>query len=335
MKTEEVEETLKQAGIHTLRIPTPFAVGRVNTYLIEDSPLTLIDSGPNSGKTLDDLEHQLDALGRSIGEIELLILTHQHLDHIGLADIIAKRSGAQVAGIDKMTDMLRNYSEDSEEDDRYAIDLMLRHGIPDDVVQALAAVSRSFRGWGSSVELTMPLKDGDLIELGKRELETLWHPGHSPSDTLFWDEEHGILFSGDHLIDSISSNPLMHKPLDGTDEDGTRPQTLVVYLESLKKTRDLPAKIVLSGHGDPITDHRALIDRRLEFHHKRAEKIYKLIAERPQTAYELAQDLWGNVAVTQAFLTLSEIVGHADILLNEGRIREVESDGVVKFETTS
>jgi hypothetical protein len=37
------------AGIHCLAIPTPFQVGRVNTYLIEDDPLTLIDSGPNSG----------------------------------------------------------------------------------------------------------------------------------------------------------------------------------------------------------------------------------------------------------------------------------------------
>ena len=47
-----------EAGIHLLRIPTPFAVGRVNTYLIEDGPLTLVDSGPNSGRALDELQHQ-------------------------------------------------------------------------------------------------------------------------------------------------------------------------------------------------------------------------------------------------------------------------------------
>ena len=48
-----------EAGIHRLRIPTPFAVGRVNCYLIEDEPLTLVDTGPNSGKSLDELERQL------------------------------------------------------------------------------------------------------------------------------------------------------------------------------------------------------------------------------------------------------------------------------------
>ena len=42
-------------GIHRLPIPTPFAVGRVNCYLIEDEPLTLVDTGPNSGKALDEL----------------------------------------------------------------------------------------------------------------------------------------------------------------------------------------------------------------------------------------------------------------------------------------
>ena len=41
-----------EAGIHRLAIPTPFMVGRVNAYLIEDDPLTLIDSGPNSAKAL-------------------------------------------------------------------------------------------------------------------------------------------------------------------------------------------------------------------------------------------------------------------------------------------
>jgi putative aminopeptidase FrvX len=56
------------------------------------------------------------------------------------------------------------------------------------------------------------------------------------------------------------------------------------------------------------------------------------VAERPRTAYELAQAQWGNIAVTQAYLTLSEVLGHMDLLLNDGLVREVEQDGVVRFE---
>jgi glyoxylase-like metal-dependent hydrolase (beta-lactamase superfamily II) len=106
----------------------------------------------------------------------------------------------------------------------------------------------------------------------------------------------------------------------------------VAYLDSLRATRALPAEIVLGGHGEPVTDHVELIDRRLAMHERRAARILELIEERPRSAYEIAQALWGNVAVTQAFLTLSEILGHTDLLLNDGRVREVEEDGVVRFE---
>ena len=88
---------------------------------------------------------------------------------------------------------------------------------------------------------------------------------------------------------------------------------------------------MLSGHGEPITDHVSLIDERLEFHRRRAERIYELIAEQPRSGYELAQALFGNVAVTQAYLTLSEVLGHVDLLLEDGRVREAERDGVALF----
>jgi len=356
LTAEEALRRAAAAGIHTLRIPTPFAVGRVNTYLIEDDPLTLVDSGPNSGKALDELEHQLAEHGRSIDDIELIVLTHQHIDHLGLVDIIAAHSGAQVAAIDRLVHFVEHFSEDAGKDDEFAAHVMLRNGISQDVVQALRTVSAAFRSWGSKATVTRPLRDGELLELRDRKLEVLHRPGHSPSDTVFWDAERRILIAADHLIKHISSNPLIARPLeeaparsgdaspDGqegagsaaktADDEFQRPRALVMYMESLRKTRELPAEIVLSGHGDPITDHVALIDERLEFHRRRAESIYELIVEKPRSGYELAQALFGNVAVTQAYLTLSEVLGHIDLLLADGRVREVERGGVVYFEPT-
>jgi glyoxylase-like metal-dependent hydrolase (beta-lactamase superfamily II) len=326
------EEALKRAaqeGIHTLRLPTPFMVGRVNCYLIEGEPLTLIDTGPNSGKALDELQHQIAERGNSIEDLELVILTHQHIDHIGLAEIIAARSGADVAAIDVAVNFLENFGEDAERDDQFAVELMLSHGISEDVVTALQSVSRSFRAWGSRPKVTRPLHDGEILSLGTRNLEVQHRPGHSPSDTLLWDADRRILFAADHLLAHISSNALITRPLDGS---GERTQALVTYLESMRKTRELPAEIVLPGHGEPITDHVALIDERFAHSRRRAEKIHELIAERPRTGHELAQELWGDVAVTQAFLTLSEVIGHVDLLINEGRAREVRENGVIKFE---
>jgi len=328
---EEALEGAREAGIHRLRIPTPFAVGRVNCYLIEDEPLTLVDTGPNSGKALDELERQLSDVGHAIDDLELVILTHQHIDHLGLIEVIESRSGAEVAAIDVAVAHMAGYSERADADDEFAGSLMLRYGIPQDMIFALRSVSRSFRGWGAHAKVTRPLADGETLRLRDREFEVQLRPGHSPSDTLFWDSERKILVAADHLIAHISSNPLLTQPLDGSDE---RPKALVRYLESLRKTRELPAEIVLSGHGEPITDHVALIDDRLAMHERRAEKLYDLIAERPQTAYELAQALWGNVAVTEAFLTLSEVVGHVDLLMDAGRVREIADGDVVRFEAT-
>jgi glyoxylase-like metal-dependent hydrolase (beta-lactamase superfamily II) len=327
-----VWEKINDAGIRVMRIPTPFQVGRVNCYLLDDDPLTLIDSGPNSGKALDELEHQLEALGHRIEDIELVIITHQHIDHLGLVDIVARRSGAEVAVIDVAVPFVENFGADAERDDEEAAALMLRHGISEDVVTALRQVTGSFRAWGSKVKVTDPFSDREFLQLRDRVLEAYLRPGHSPSDTVFWDQHRRILIAGDHLIKHISSNPLISRPLDGSSE---RRQALVEYLESLQKTRKLPAEIVLSGHGEPITNHVALIDERFALHQRRAEKLYGLIAEQPRTGHELAQALWGDVAVTQAFLTLSEVIGHVDLLINAGHVREVEDGDVVRYEATS
>lgn len=329
MTPEEALAKAAEAGIHTLRIPTPFAVGRVNCYLVDDDPLTLVDTGPNSGKALDELGRQLRELGHSIDDIELVILTHQHIDHLGLVEIIVEHSGAEVAALGVAARRLANFAEDAELDDQFSADLMLRSGMPENVVVALQGVSRSFRGWGARATVTRPLADGETLHLRDRELQVLHRPGHSPSDSVFWDAERKILLAADHLIAHISSNPLITRPLDGSAD---RTQALVSYLDSLRKTREMPIAIVLPGHGEPITDHVTLIDDRMRMTERRKQKIWKLVCERPRTGHEIAQALWGDVAVTQAFLTLSEVVGHVDLLMNEGLVREVEDGPVLRYE---
>src|SRR6202165_3678624 len=111
---EQAERALAlaaEAGIHRLAVPTPFRVGRINAYLIEDSPLTLLDSGPNSAKALDELEQALAARGHAIEDIELLISSHQHTDPSALASILARRSGAEVAALERLAPFLASFGE--------------------------------------------------------------------------------------------------------------------------------------------------------------------------------------------------------------------------------
>jgi glyoxylase-like metal-dependent hydrolase (beta-lactamase superfamily II) len=324
-----------RAGIHRLAVPTPFLVGRVNCYLIEDDPLTLLDTGPNSGKSLDELERALSEHGRAIEELELIVITHQHMDHVGLLEILARRSGAEVAALDLLIPYLENFSASATADDEFAQAVMRRHGVPDDLVTVLGSVGAAFRAFGSSGHITRGLRDGDTLTLRDRSLQIFHRPGHSPSDTIFWDESRRILLAGDHLLAHISSNPLMSRPLTPQADQSApaaRTRALVDYLESMRATRELPAELVLSGHGDPIVNHAALIDERFRMHQRRARKMLRMLEDGPLSGYEIALRMWGNVAVTQAYLTLSEVLGHMDLLLADRQVREQENDGMVRFE---
>jgi glyoxylase-like metal-dependent hydrolase (beta-lactamase superfamily II) len=320
--------------IHTLPIPTPFAVGRVNCLLIEDDPLTLVDTGPNSGKSLAELEDGLREHGHKVEDLERIVITHQHNDHLGLVGLLADRSGAEVCALDHLAPVIEGFGSHAEANDELAEALMLRHGIPRDVVTALRAVSRAFRGWGGSAPVDRRLADGAELEFAGRTLRVLHRPGHSPSDTVFLDEADGTLLAGDHLLPHISSNPLISRQLGGkSGEPGDgRPRALLTYIASLRETREMELSQVLPGHGDPFSGHAELIDERFALHERRASKIHGLISQEPMTAHEIAHALWGNVAVTQAFLTLSEVLGHVDLLVERGQASEVETGGVIRFQ---
>ncbi len=331
--TDEVEADAlharaAEAGIHRIAVPTPFAVGRVNCWLIEDEPLTLVDVGPNSGSALDVVERGLARFGHRIEDLELIVLTHQHLDHTGLAGLLAERSGADVAALGALSSWLGDHPKAVEEDDVFATEIMREHGIPDDVRLALRGVSASFRGWGGSVQVTRPLEEGSVLRLRDRELHVHHRPGHSPSDVVLHDRSRGVLVAGDHLIRHISSNPLISRPL-GEGPDAERPHALEVYLASMRRTRAMEdVSLVLTGHGDPITGHVALIDERFRGHERRKGKILDLIREQPRTAHEIAGEIWGDVAVTQAYLTLSEVIGHVDLLVADGLVEARRERGV-------
>jgi len=328
---EDALALAQRAGIHRIALPTPFLVGRVNCYLIEDEPLTLIDTGPNSGKSLDDLERALAAHELRVEDLELIVVTHQHMDHLGLLEILARRSGAEVAAISLLAPYLANFTQSAAADDDFARAIMRRHGVPDDLATVLAELAAAFRAFGSSGAVTRELNDGDELVLRDRTLRIHHRPGHSPSDTILWDTDRELLIAGDHLLGRISSNPVVSRPLSGP-ADQPRPRALLQYIDSMRATREMPARLVLPGHGDPILAHAELIDDRLRMHRRRADRILHVLDAGPLNAHEIALRMWGNVAVTQAYLTLSEVLGHLDLLVESGQVAERDRDGIAVFE---
>jgi glyoxylase-like metal-dependent hydrolase (beta-lactamase superfamily II) len=318
------------AGIHRLPVPTPFAVGPINCYLLTGAPLTLVDTGPNSGSSLDFLERGLAELGVRIEDLELVVLTHQHMDHEGLLEIVTRRSGADVAAFAPLAPWIAEYPASAAGDDAYAQSVMAASGVPADLIALLAVLAAGVRAYGSHGTITRPLSDGDGLTMGGREFTVHHRPGHSRSDLVFHEADTGVLIGGDHLLARISSNALVSRPLDGN-TDGPRPQPLITYGKSLRATRDMQVSQVLTGHGEAVTEHVALIDTRLSDMDRRARKILGLVADKPLTAHEIAREMWGEIALKQAYLTLSEVLGHLDLLLEAGTVTETQAEGISRF----
>jgi glyoxylase-like metal-dependent hydrolase (beta-lactamase superfamily II) len=309
-----------------LPLRTPFAVGRVNCYLLLGDPLTIVDPGPNSAETRRDLVHGLAALGLQVEDIELVVVTHQHFDHIGNVRYIVERSNCSVAAHELLGDYLLNYEASIAAEDDYQVEIMRLHGVPDELIDSLRKISEAYRRFGDSVAVDMPLADGDLLKSGGTQLRVHARPGHSPSDTVFVDEADATALVGDHLIARISSNPIVHRPLTGSIDARTRSSTLATYAQSLQQTAALPLTILYSGHGDPIRDHRKLISERLAQHDDRKEVVRAQFERGPRRAYDVARSLWPGVPLDQTYLILSEVLGAIDLLLMEGRISVHESD---------
>ncbi len=324
------------AGIVRVSVPSPFAIGAVNAYLLEGDPLTLVDPGPNTPESRAALEEGLRAAGYELEDVEQILLTHQHHDHVGLAGWVRERSGASVPAIEPLARFLTDFEAAMDADDAYAVAMMRRHGVEPETADALNELSRSWRHVGGGVAVDRTIAPGDLVRAGGRDLVVHVRPGHSPTDTVFLEEATGVLVAGDHLLERVSSNPIVHAPIGIADPAAAasasdRPRPLRAYLDSFALTEGMDVAVVLPGHGDPFSGHRELIADRRAMHARRAERIWSKIGD-GATAAEVARSLWRRMAVHQAFLALSEVLGHVDLLLEEGRVREVGDGEVVRLE---
>jgi glyoxylase-like metal-dependent hydrolase (beta-lactamase superfamily II) len=321
-------------GIHRIPLPTPFQIGDVNAWLLRGEPLTLVDAGPLMEETEARLDAGLAALGVAAEDLELIVLTHQHDDHVGLAGELRRRSGAEVAGIAPLAAFLADSGASMDADDAYSVALMRRHGVTEKTVATLHGISRAFRRFVADVPVARVIAEGEELRAGGRTWQVRERPGHSPTDTVLASD--GVLLAGDHLLERVSSNPIAHVPVGATDPVGLaaspeRPRTLLTYARSLRATAAADrGELILPGHGDAFGGAAELIEKRLELHERRAAKILDALTH-PRSAADVGRDLWRHVPVTQAYLVLSEVLGHLDLLEERGAARAEERDGLVLY----
>jgi glyoxylase-like metal-dependent hydrolase (beta-lactamase superfamily II) len=299
-------------------------VGSVNAWLLRGTPLTLIDTGPRNPEALAALEEGLLVHGVRLEDLELILGTHHHLDHVGLMATIQRRSRASVAVLDPLADYGADYEARTSADRTFSRALMAAHGVPEQLIadnegfwEYISANSEAFRA-------DVRLVEGDVMRAGDRDLRVVARPGHSTTDTLFVDDEHGLAFVGDHVLARISSNTEIY-PGPGNQE--LRPRTRHAYLESLRRTAEMSLKKLLTGHGATVTRHAELIRARLDEHDRRSQQIVAVLDKGPSTAYGVAAQLWpARLVREQPLLVLWEVLGHADLLVCAGVLDERRTD---------
>jgi glyoxylase-like metal-dependent hydrolase (beta-lactamase superfamily II) len=302
-----------------IQAPLPY-IRSVNIWLLRGDPLTLVDTGPRSDAALTALEAGLRREGMRLEDIELVIPTHHHLDHTGLIATIVARSGARVAALDRAADYGAHYVERSDADRSFSRELMRHHGVPEPVIEANEGFWDYIRDTSEAYRTDIVLSDGDVIAAGGRNLRIMARPGHSTTDALLVDEQSATAFVGDHLLAGISSNAEIVPVAEPT---GSRPQARIQYLDSLKRTASMPLGLLLTGHGDAVADHRRLVRRRLAEHRQRCQRILVVLEDGPAQAYGIAKHLWSARTVAdQPLLVVWEVLGHLDLLLDEGAVSE-------------
>jgi glyoxylase-like metal-dependent hydrolase (beta-lactamase superfamily II) len=161
--------------------------------------------------------------------------------------------------------------------------------------------------------------------------QVLFLPGHAGGLICLYQPETQLFLSNDHILRDISSNPLFEPPLPGQTR---RRRSLVDYVASLKRTAALGIAVAWPGHGEPIYDHRTLIEGRLTFHHRRADRIMAALKGAAQTIYALSLGIFAELSPMDRFLAISEVLAHLEWLEDRGAVRCEKKNGLAVWHRT-
>jgi len=311
--------------IQKIIIPTPFAVGDVNSYLIKGDALTLVDAGPRTEEALVAIKAGIRAAGYELSDIEQVLLTHHHPDHAGWVD--AFEHATLLGHVYNQAWLTRDEDFLQYHNDFYMKNL-IEEGVPEQFLPWVEKMKRPLHMMGSK-RINTFLTEGDVLP-GHPEFKVLETLGHAQSHLSFWSEKDGILIGGDTVIEKISSNPLIEPPLD---REAPRAKSMLQYNATLKRIASLPVKKIYSGHGNEVYGVQELITGRLERQKERAYKVLDMMKDGEKTIFELTKELFPKVYEKELGLTLSETIGQVDYLMDEGLIKEQRNDkGILLYE---
>lgn len=311
--------------VETLSLPTPYAVGPVNAYVIVGEPMTMIDAGVNTVDAENALKLGFAAKGLFLESVERILVTHGHPDHYGLIPLIRSMcNGEAFMGHQEISRLIDTnaYAELGR--------LLMQAGFPMDLLEEMAKRERVLQRVHAVTQLDCtPVHDGEVFEFRDFMLVAIALPGHTGGHLGFLEPATGTLFAGDTLLPHISPNPLLEPE---GESPAQRRRSLKQYLESLDKLESLDLKVVYPGHGPPITDPKSTIRYMREHHQRRLEVVLGRLDGDGKTPYEVSRELYPSVNGYDHFLAVSEVIAHLDVLVEHDQAAsEIRDNGVEYF----
>ena len=290
----------------------------VNCYLVPGEQLTLVDCGFSTAENWEIFQKKLAAHGYKIQDIEQVLITHEHQDHIGLLPLIMEHSDAII----RVPKAIKAWF--STPQNRHAAQVAFLQkfykqvGFPEAIqVQANQLMTQmSVPPAIEDLTRSQFFTEGDSIQMGNAIWQVLNTPGHCPTQHVFLQKDQKQLFSGDMLL-PIAPMPIVSE---NQTEAGKMNHALKDLLASFHRLKAYEVQAVYPGHGPIFRDANTVIEQQLARIEMRKEECLKWHNAGYKTVYEIHQKMYPYHQIPPNFSGIHMIFGYLDLLRTEGAI---------------
>ncbi|TFF63642.1 MAG: MBL fold metallo-hydrolase [Promethearchaeota archaeon] len=308
-------------------------------YLLKiDGSNVLIDAGLHFKDWKRKFFSGLKKFKLTVKDIDYCIVTHDHIDHIGLIKTLNRKNPDMRILMHKITHDLIKWGTDVKNNSevemvaRELAERMIKFGISKEKGERIV---QFFSNWHKLIQYCKPdriLDDNDEVSFISNKLKIIWTPGHAPGHICIFDTNNRYLFSGDHILSRITPHigSFMLNPSVKNEYDLSN--ILEYYLKSLDKIDALNPKIIFPAHQEVIYSPHERISEIKKHHDNRLFEISSIIKNNPLTPNRISQLHFGdNLSEINTFLAISEVISHLIYLERQNKIKRVEKDGKILF----